>query len=116
MNAWRTGSGIWVSVSTVRRSRPYSAMSRPSAAYTLEVCVGPGPPIRRKMLGQRSAAHTRVHEPYARPVPYAPASRAAAMIRRRVVGSCHQRARLGSGRGEVNVAIGLQPIEAAVRL
>ena len=118
MNAWRTGSGIWLSGTTVRRSNPYSAMSRPSAAYTFDVWVCP-PPCSgksREMLGQRSAAQTRVHEPYANPAPYVAASRAKARIRRRVVGSCHQRAGLGSGRGVVSVAIGLQPSQAAACL
>ena len=38
-------------------------MSRPSAAYTLADWAGPLPPMSREMEGQRSAAHTRVHEP-----------------------------------------------------
>src|SRR6266704_3116434 len=84
MNAWRTGTGISVSGKTVRRSAPSSLIRRPSAAYTFEVWVWwLGFATSREMLGQCSPAHTRVHEPYARPTKYAASSTAAAITRPR---------------------------------
>jgi len=45
----------------------------------------------RMMLGQRSPAQTRVHEPYASPLPYSRASTVAMITRRRWTGTYHQR-------------------------
>src|SRR5207248_6989910 len=118
MKAWRTAIGLAESGITVRRSRPSTLMSRPSAAKTLEVCIctlSPVP-IRREMLGQCSPAQTRVHEPYASPTRYAAASTAAAISRARVLGCCHQVTGLGRETGAGIEAIALQPSEGHRRL
>src|SRR3989454_217529 len=122
MNAWRTGRGISVSGSTVRRSAPSSLMRRPSAAYIFDVWTWTLPPApwgySREMLGQCSPAHTRVHAPYERPSRYAPASTAIAITRRRTLGFCHHERGPGSatGGGAGMDTIALQPSEGARRL
>jgi hypothetical protein len=40
MNACRTGTGMSGNGITVRRSKKNSVISRPSAAYTFELCWG----------------------------------------------------------------------------
>src|SRR5207249_5234699 len=117
-NAWRTGRGISVKGSTVRRSRPSSLIKRPSAAKTFDVCIWTlSPvPIRREMLGQCSPAQTRVHEPYASPNRYAATRTAAAIRRARVLGCCHQVTGLGRETGAGIEAIALQPSEGHRRL
>jgi hypothetical protein len=59
----------------------------------------------RMMLGQRSAAQTRVQEPYASPLPYRQASTVVMMTRRRWTGSYHQRMKNGR-RGVAGVKVG----------
>src|SRR5947209_2437053 len=68
------------------------------------------------MLGQCSPAHTRVHDPYARPQRYAAPSTAAAISRARVLGCCHQVMGRGSVVGAGMETIALQPSQGAPRL
>src|SRR5713101_2436152 len=88
-------------------------MRRPSAAYILEVCWGIDPvPTNRAMLGQRSAAQTRDHDPQVNPTPTITASTAAPSIPRRESTVSHD----SCGLRIAKRLIVLQPSEAVRRL